>query len=430
MMGDRVSGYQGVGVSGAGAASSAPTDDSRLTTDDSSSRLLDSSTPRLVAPLLAVRDLKTYFYQDDGLVKAVDGASFDVFAGKTLGIVGESGCGKSVTARSIMRIVDRPGRIVGGQVLLRQENGKAGEIDLVKLKADGAEMRAINGGEIALIFQEPMTSFSPVHTIGDQIVEAIRLHRNISKKEALERTIALLRLVGVPRPEGRVHEYAHQLSGGLRQRAMIAMALAADPRLLIADEPTTALDVTTQAQILDLLRDLQERNGMAIMLITHDLGVIAEMADDVVVMYLGRVVEEGPVDDIFHAPKHPYTRALLRSIPTVQSTPRRTLPTISGSIPHPYNRPSGCPFHTRCPEFMPGLCNAYEPALAPVAARQEAACFLYPEVRVASGVPDDLNTVPRIVGATPASASPAVAHTTVPSATQAPGAGRHAKGPG
>ncbi len=354
-------------------------------TSDSASRLLDSSTPRL----LEVRDLKTYFFQDDGLIKAVDGASFDVFAGKTLGIVGESGCGKSVTARSIMRIVDRPGKIVGGQILLRRE-GSAGpaEIDLAKLKADGKQMRAINGGEIALIFQEPMTSFSPVHTIGDQIVEAIRLHLPLSKQEARERAIELLKLVGVPRPEGRVNEYAYQLSGGLRQRAMIAMALSADPRILIADEPTTALDVTTQAQILDLLSGLQERNGMAIMLITHDLGVIAEMADDVVVMYLGRVVEEGSVDDIFHAPKHPYTRALLRSIPTVQSTPRRMLPTISGSIPHPYNRPAGCPFHTRCPEFMPGLCDQYEPALVPVAARQEAACFLYPEVRAASGVPD------------------------------------------
>jgi len=379
-----------------------------------------------------VRDLKTYFFQDDGLVKAVDGASFDVFAGRTLGIVGESGCGKSVTARSILRIVDRPGRIVGGQILLRRDGksvsrlvGKSvsrpdreGAVDLVKLKADGAEMRAINGGEIGLIFQEPMTSFSPVHTVGNQIVEAIRLHRKMSPKAARARAIELLRLVGVPRAEGRVDEYAHQLSGGLRQRAMIAMALAADPRLLIADEPTTALDVTTQSQILNLLLDLQERNGMAIMLITHDLGVIAEMADDVVVMYLGRVVEEGPVDDIFHAPKHPYTRALLRSIPSVDSPPRRKLPTISGSIPHPYNRPAGCPFHTRCPDFMPGLCNVVEPALAPVGAGQLAACFLYPEVRAASGVESeagDGKTARRqdgkgIVGATPA--SPAVATST------------------
>jgi oligopeptide/dipeptide ABC transporter ATP-binding protein len=380
--------------------------------------------------LLAVRDLKTYFFQDDGLVKAVDGASFDVFAGRTLGIVGESGCGKSVTARSILRIIDRPGRIVGGQILLRRDaksvsrlvgksvsrKGGEGAVDLVKLKADGAEMRAINGGEIGLIFQEPMTSFSPVHTVGNQIIEAIQLHRRMSKKEAHARAIELLRLVGVPRAEGRVDEYAHQLSGGLRQRAMTAMALAADPRLLIADEPTTALDVTTQSQILNLLLDLQERNGMAIMLITHDLGVIAEMADDVVVMYLGRVVEEGPVDAIFHAPKHPYTRALLRSIPSVDSPPRRKLPTISGSIPHPYNRPAGCPFHTRCPDFMPGLCDVVEPALAPVGAGQLAACFLYPEVRAASGVEsrsreveesrsheEEGTTARRPVGVTPAS---------------------------
>jgi peptide/nickel transport system ATP-binding protein len=373
----------------------------------------------LDSPLLAVRDLRTYFFQDDGLVKAVDGASFDVFAGKTLGIVGESGCGKSVTARSIMRIVDRPGRIVSGQILLqrdgvsRRQDGKTarrqgGEatVDLVKLKADGAEIRAINGGEIGLIFQEPMTSFSPVHTVGNQIVEAIQLHQKMSSKAARARAIELLRLVGVPRAEGRVDEYAHQLSGGLRQRAMIAMALAADPRLLIADEPTTALDVTTQSQILNLLLDLQERNGMAIMLITHDLGVIAEMADDVVVMYLGRVVEEGPVDDIFHAPKHPYTRALLRSIPSVDSPPRRKLPTISGSIPHPYNRPPGCPFHTRCPDFMPGLCNVVEPALARVGTGQMAACFLYPEVRAASNIPDTVTIGnATLVGATPSSVS-------------------------
>ena len=365
---------------------------------------VDTRLPTLGIPLLKVRDLKTYFYQDDGMVKAVDGASFDVFPGKTLGIVGESGCGKSVTARSIMRIVDRPGRIVGGQILLRRESGAgSGEVDLATLKADGAQMRAINGGEIGLIFQEPMTSFSPVHTVGNQIVEAIRLHNAMSKKAARDRAIELLRQVGVPRPEGRVDEYAHQLSGGLRQRAMIAMALAADPKLLIADEPTTALDVTTQSQILNLLLDLQERNGMAIILITHDLGVIAEMADEVVVMYLGRVVEEGPVDDIFHAPKHPYTRALLRSIPSVDSPPRRKLPTISGSIPHPYNRPPGCPFHTRCPDVMPGLCNVVEPPLVPVAAGQMAACFLYPEVRAAS---DAAEAAP-VIGARPGSPAPA-----------------------
>ncbi len=331
-------------------------------------------------PLLSVRDLKTYFFQDEGLVRAVDGASFDLQPGTTLGLVGESGCGKSVTARSILRIVERPGRIVEGEILLRRDgaNGTGnGVIDLAKLDADGRQMRDIRGGEIGLIFQEPMTSFSPVHTVGNQIVEAVRLHQRVTKKQARDRAVDLLRQVGIPRANERVDEYSYQLSGGLRQRAMIAMALAADPRLLIADEPTTALDVTTQAQILDLLRQLQQQKGMAIMLITHDLGVIAEMADSVVVMYLGRVVEEGSVDDIFHNPKHPYTRALLKSIPSVQSTPRLKLPTITGSIPHPYNRPVGCPFHPRCPDFMPGTCDRAEPDLLPIGDHQAVSCFLY-----------------------------------------------------
>jgi oligopeptide/dipeptide ABC transporter ATP-binding protein len=325
-------------------------------------------------PLLSVRDLQTYFVADEGTTKAVDGASFDIHAGRTLGIVGESGCGKSVTARSILRIVERPGRIVGGEILWRRD-GRT--IDLAQLPADGKDMRQIRGGEISLVFQEPMTSFSPVHTIGNQIVEAVQLHRPLPKQAARQRTVELMNLVGIPRAEARVDEYAYQLSGGLRQRAMIAMALAADPRLLIADEPTTALDVTTQAQILDLLRDLQRKNGMAIMLITHDLGVIAEMADDVVVMYLGRVVEQGPVDDIFHAPKHPYTQALLRSIPSVHSQTRTRLPTISGSVPHPFNRPPGCPFHPRCGSFMAGLCDAREPALTEVDNSHAVSCFLY-----------------------------------------------------
>jgi peptide/nickel transport system ATP-binding protein len=340
------------------------------------------------APLVSVRDLQTYFFSDEGVVKAVDGASFDVYRGRTLGIVGESGCGKSVTARSILRIVEDPGRIVGGQIILRREAAAGDqdlaqvapsqpELDLVKLKPNGRELRSIRTGVIAYVFQEPMTSFSPVHTIGNQIVEAIRFHRKVSHREARERGIELLRRVGIPRAEERMDEYAFQLSGGLRQRAMIAMALSCDPQLLIADEPTTALDVTTQAQILDLLWDLQEQNGMAIMLITHNLGVVAQMADDVVVMYLGRVVEEGPVEDIFYAPKHPYTRLLLQSIPSVHSTPREKLPTITGSIPHPYNRPKGCPFHPRCPSFMPGVCDTHEPSLLPVTDRQRASCFLY-----------------------------------------------------
>jgi len=331
------------------------------------------------APILSVRDLKTYFFQDEGTVKAVDGASFSVYARKTLGIVGESGCGKSVTAKSILRIVERPGRIVGGSILLRRNsgNGQRTELDLTQLDPAGQEMRQIRGGDIGLVFQEPMTSFSPVHTIGNQIVETIQLHQEVSEPQARERAVDMLHLVGIPNPERRLDEFAFQLSGGLRQRAMIAMALSCGPRILIADEPTTALDVTTQAQILDLLRQLQEREGMTIILITHNLGVVAEMCDEVVVMYLGRVVEQGPVDAIFHAPKHPYTQALLRSIPSIHATVRTELPSIAGSIPHPYNRPAGCPFHPRCPDVIPGTCNQSEPTLHPVEDGQDVSCFLY-----------------------------------------------------
>jgi peptide/nickel transport system ATP-binding protein len=334
--------------------------------------------PSAARPILEVRDLRTYFFPEEGTVKAVDGAAFDVYPRKTLGIVGESGCGKSVTARSILRIVERPGRIVNGSILLRREGDEAG-IDLSRLDPDGRDIRRIRGEEIALIFQEPMTSFSPVHTVGSQIVETIRLHQDVGKREARERAVDMLRQVGVSSPERRVDQYAFELSGGLRQRAMIALALSCHPRILIADEPTTALDVTTQAQILDLLMALQEREGMAIILITHNLGVIAEMCDEVAVMYLGRVVEQGPVDAIFHDPKHPYTRALLRSMPSIKARVRSRLPVIEGSIPHPYNRPSGCPFHPRCPDFMPGRCDKEEPVTRPVGTAQEAACLLYGE---------------------------------------------------
>ena len=325
-------------------------------------------------PILSVRDLKTYFFPDEGIVKAVDGASFDLLPRTTLGIVGESGCGKSVTARSILRIVERPGRIVGGAILL-QQNGS--QVDLAQLDPESQEMRQIRGGDIGLVFQEPMTSFSPVHTVGNQIIETIRLHHPVSKQEARERAIAAFRSVGIPKPERRIDEFAFELSGGLRQRAMIATALSCGPRILIADEPTTALDVTTQAQILDLLRSLQEREGMTIILITHNLGVVAEMCETVVVMYLGRVVEEGPADAIFHNAQHPYTQALLRSIPSIHSTARAELPTIAGSIPHPYNRPAGCPFHPRCPDFMPGTCDKAEPRLTVVGDGQAVSCFLY-----------------------------------------------------
>jgi peptide/nickel transport system ATP-binding protein len=332
-----------------------------------------------VQPVLSVRDLRTYYHQDEGIVRAVDGASFDVYTGKTLGIVGESGCGKSVTARSILRIVEEPGRIESGSILLRRQNAsnQTDELELTSLDANGREMRSIRGGEIALIFQEPMTSFSAYHTVGNQIIEAIQLHSDLNKQEARDRAIELLHMVGIPKPDRRIDEYSFQLSGGLRQRVMIAMALSSDPKILIADEPTTALDVTTQAQILDLLRQLQDEKGLAIILITHDMGVIAEMADDVVVMYLGRVVERGPVEEIFHGPKHPYTRALLRSIPSILAKPRTKLATIAGSIPHPYNRPEGCPFHTRCSDAIAGVCNVREPALQPLGPDHEVSCFLY-----------------------------------------------------
>lgn len=339
-------------------------------------------------PLLSVRHLKTHFPLDEGTVVAVDGASFDLYAGQTLGIVGESGCGKSVTARSILGILDKPGRIVGGEVWFRRrsDNDASGEasepgerVDLAAFDPNGKEMRAIRGGEIALVFQEPMTSFSPVHTIGNQIIEAILLHRDVTPKEARASAIELLRQVGIPVPEQRVDEYSFQLSGGLRQRAMIAMALSCHPSLLIADEPTTALDVTTQAQILDLMRRLQQDFGMAIMLITHDLGVVAEMADHVAVMYLGQVVESAPVDEIFHAPKHPYTQALLQSIPRMQSNAREHLASITGAVPHPYARPAGCPFHPRCPAFMPGTCDLNVPMLNPVEPHHHVSCFLYCE---------------------------------------------------
>src|SRR5881397_2385813 len=330
--------------------------------------------------LLSVRNLKTYFPQDEGTVKAVDGVSFDLYPGATLGIVGESGCGKSVTARSILRIVDRPGRIVDGEIHFRRPttNGGAGQtVPLTKLEPNGPEMRAIRGAEIALIFQEPMSSFSPVHSVGNQIIEAILLHQQVSRRDARAMTIEALRRVGVSSPEERVDQLSNQLSGGLRQRAMIAMALSCNPTLLIADEPTTALDVTTQTQILDLMRRLQREDGMAIMLITHDLGVVAEMATDVAVMYLGRVVERAPVDAIFHSPKHPYTRALLRSIPRMRARSRERLMPIAGSVPHPYDRPVGCPFHPRCPDFMPGNCDRRAPDLRPVTDQHSVSCFLY-----------------------------------------------------
>jgi peptide/nickel transport system ATP-binding protein len=337
----------------------------------------------VTAPVLQVRELKVHFFLDEGLVRAVDGVSFDVHPGQVVGIVGESGCGKSVTMKAILQIVEPPGRIVGGQIFFQKEAGPP--VDLTRLSPKGPALRAIRGGEIALIPQEPMAAFSPVHSVGEQIIEALRLHEHqwrpngprLSRTEARSMTVDLFRRVGISMPDARVDAYSWQLSGGLRQRAMIAMALSCRPRLLIADEPTTAIDVTTQAQILNLLRDLQRQHGTAIVFITHDLGVIAQMARYVVVMYLGRVMEQGAVEEIFHAPKHPYTRALLKSIPSLNVTPRTMLPTIAGSIPHPLGRPRGCAFHPRCPDAIPGVCAERVPALRPVGATQLASCFLY-----------------------------------------------------
>ncbi len=333
--------------------------------------------------ILSVRNLKTRFTMDEGTTKAVDGVSFDVAPGQVVGIVGESGCGKSVTIKSILRIVQKPGEVVGGEILFRpQRHGENGTdfVDLAKLDGRGKEMRTIRGNDIALIPQEPMAALSPVHTIGNQLVEAVQLHRKINKRQAEEIAIERMKEVGVPSPEERMSAYSWELSGGLRQRVMIAMALLCSPRLLIADEPTTAIDVTTQAQVLNLLRGLQKNHDMAIIFITHDLGVIAQVADDVVVMYLGRVMETGPVDDIFHNPLHPYTKALLGSIPSIHTTSREPLPTIEGSIPHPFNRPAGCPFFPRCAAYMPGKCDRQTPKLERIGEHQSVSCFLHHEV--------------------------------------------------
>jgi peptide/nickel transport system ATP-binding protein len=322
---------------------------------------------------LAVRDLAVHFEMEQGTVRALEGVSFDLHAGRTLGIVGESGCGKSVTARSILRILDRPGRIVGGRILL--DPGTADEADLIAVDPESRRMRGIRGGRIGLIFQEPMTALSVHYTVGNQIIEAVRQHSDLSKRDARDRAIELLGEVGIPRPELRIDAYPFQLSGGLRQRVGIAMALAGDPDILIADEPTTALDVTTQSQVLNLLRRLQRDKGIALMLITHDMGVIAEMCDEVAVMYLGRVVEYAPVAELFARPRHPYTRALLRAVPTILAAPRQRLATIGGAVPHPGARPTGCAFHPRCADFMPGRCDASSPPpLAP--GHAGASCFL------------------------------------------------------
>ncbi|MBU1048399.1 ABC transporter ATP-binding protein [Candidatus Bipolaricaulota bacterium] len=324
-------------------------------------------------PLIEVRGLKTYFYTEDGIVRAVDGVDYVIEQEKTLGVVGESGCGKSVTALSIMGLVQiPPGKIEDGEILFHRD-GKV--MDLTKLNPKGREMRSIRGNEIAMIFQEPMTSLNPVYTIGNQIMEAIILHQNLNKKDAKIKAIEMLRAVGIPLPEQRVDEYPHQLSGGMRQRAMIAMAMSCNPSLLIADEPTTALDVTIQAQVLELMNALREEFHASIQFITHDLGVIAGMADDVVVMYLGRIVEASNVREVFHNPKHPYTQGLMNSIPSLAAEKQRLEP-IKGVVPDPFEVPAGCGFEPRCPHAME-ICKTKMPDLKEVAPGHTTACWLY-----------------------------------------------------
>ena len=329
--------------------------------------------------LLEVKNLRTTFFTHDGEVHAVDNVSFNVKRGEALALVGESGCGKSVTAMSIMRLVAPPGKITGGEIHFKGRN-----------LADISErdMRHVRGNDIAMVFQEPMTSLNPVFKIGAQVAEAIRLHRKVSKKEAWKLAGDMLELVSIPDPIKRLDDYPHQLSGGMRQRVMIAMALSCDPELLIADEPTTALDVTIQAQIMELLANLQQKLGLAILLITHDLGVVAEFCKRVVVMYTGRVVEEARVDDLFERPAHPYTRGLLRSLPSAHrpgvaqtaapeyEAPANRLPTIKGMVPPITNLPSGCKFNPRCPDVM-DICLGKEPALMVVGEGQSARCYLH-----------------------------------------------------
>jgi len=335
--------------------------------------------------LLEAKDLRIHFFTDEGVVKAVDGVDLTIERGKTLCLVGESGCGKSVTSRSFLKIIHSPGEIVSGQLLYHQpmSDGSTRTIDIAQMDAKGKDIRKIRGKEISMIFQEPMSSISVMHTIGNQIMEMIRLHTNATKAEARERAIELLRLVEIPKPERLIDEYAFRLSGGMRQRVMIAMALSCNPTLLIADEPTTALDVTTQAQILELMRSLQEEYNMALLFITHDLGVVAEIADEVAVMYLGRVVEQSDVDTIFHNPKHPYTKALLESIPRIASD-RSELNPIQGMVPGPFRRPKGCTFHPRCRERV-DQCKHIEPSATNLGDNHTVRCLLYENEHVAEG---------------------------------------------
>ena len=316
--------------------------------------------------LLRVENLTTYFYTEDGIVKAVDGVSLKLNRGETLGIVGESGCGKSVTSLSIMRLISTPGQIIAGEVRLRG-------LELTRLSEE--QMRHIRGNRISMIFQQPTSCLNPVFRVGDQIAESLIIHRGYSKAQARQRAIELLTMVGIPSAKTRIDSYPHEMSGGMCQRVMIAMALSCEPELLIADEPTTALDVTIQAQILELMKDLKSRFETGIVLITHDLGIIAEMADNVVVMYAGKVVEESPVNELFESPKHPYTQGLLASIPGLGEV-KEKLAVIPGSVPSLRNLPPGCRFAGRCPHVM-DICRTEEPGLLKISDTRTARCWLY-----------------------------------------------------
>jgi peptide/nickel transport system ATP-binding protein len=362
--------------------------------------------------LIEVKDLKIEFDVRAGKVKAVDGLNMEIYRGQTLGVIGESGCGKSMTARAILNMIPKPGKVVGGEIVYHRRthaNGHSANghsatedvLDLTKLDPDGKTIREIRGGEIGMIFQEPMSSLTPVYStgvhineaislhqhrltpirkVGDQLGEAIQQHRRVTKEEARGLAIEMLRRVGIPKPDQRVDNYPHQLSGGQRQRVMIAIALSCEPAMLIADEPTTALDVSIEAQILDIMRDLQERANMAIMFITHNLGVIAGMAQDIVVMYMGKAVERARTVDLFYQPKHPYTQALLKSIPHTGKRTGERLATIEGMVPDPLNLPTGCVFHPRCPAFMPGKCDKIKPSWTKVGDDHWVSCLLYEEV--------------------------------------------------
>ncbi|MFC1465230.1 MAG: ABC transporter ATP-binding protein [Candidatus Brachytrichaceae bacterium NZ_4S206] len=331
--------------------------------------------------LIEVRDLRVHFHLYEGVARALNGVDFEIRQGRSLGVIGESGCGKSVTAQTIMRIVPTPpAKIAGGEILLHLpgEDGRAPEtIRILDLDASGEKMRSIRWKEIAMVFQEPMTSFSPLFTIGNQIIEAILLHMpHLSQREARERTIEMLNRVGIPQPRRLVDAYPHQLSGGMRQRAMIAMALSCNPKLLIADEPTTALDVTIEAQILELLKSLQEEFGMALMYISHDLAVVGEMSDEIMVMYLGMVMERATTEELFAQPLHPYTQALWRSIPRIEGDLERLVP-IAGTLPSPYAEHKGCPFFSRCEHRIRGLCDTQRPPMFRISTTHQVSCFLY-----------------------------------------------------